>query len=325
MPEPDFLIGNVPVHGSLILAPMDGITDPPFRALARKLGSALSISEFINCVEFLTHKDKHAQRYTFEFFERPIGIQLLDNDPYRMAESACRLDDLVHPDFFDVNLGCCVRRVTSRGAGAGLMRTPQVIESIFMALQHAVSQPLTAKMRLGWDDDHLNYIEIGELCQDCGAKAIALHGRTAKMAYNGKARWHPIAELKATLSIPVIGNGDVLTPLDAIRMMEETSCDAVMIGRGALTNPWIFSNRERMEISPEEVEELMLAHLDAMIASYPTGAIQAFRKFIKPLLVPYDLSRESLQELLTCKDPDVFKIRLISVFNGIKQKIDISS
>lgn len=310
-------IGEIPVEGQLILAPMDGISDPPFRALARKLGSALSISEFINCLEFVHHKDKHINRYTFETFERPIGIQLLDNDPERMAESAIRLNEAVRPDFFDVNLGCCVRSVTSRGAGAGLMRTPKKIEAIFAALRQAVPQPLTGKMRLGWDDDNLNYLEIGKLLQDCGANMIALHARTTKMGYNGQARWGAIGELKAALDIPVIGNGDVLTPADARCMLAETGCDAVMVGRGALANPWIFAGRERADVPPDEVYALMNAHLESMLVSYPSGALQAFRKYAKAYLLPYGLPREVIKALLTCEDVGVFKQMLADVFESL--------
>lgn len=317
MELPAFFIADIPVYGEMILAPMDGISDPPFRALTRRLGSAISVSEFINCIEFLTHKDKHAQRFTFKPFEHPIGIQLLDNDPMRMAEAARRLDDHVNPDFFDINLGCPIRRITSRGAGAGLMRTPLLIKQIFSELSRATTKPLTAKLRMGWDEEDLNYLEIGKLLEESGSKMVVLHGRTTKMAYNGTARWQPIAELKTALSIPVVGNGDILTPQDAHRMRTETGCDAVMIGRGALANPWIFAGRDRADVPPSEVHSLMLSLLDAMLESYPIGALQAFRKFIKPLLAPYTLSREIMQSLLTCQDETIFKQRLSGVFTRI--------
>jgi tRNA-dihydrouridine synthase B len=317
MSAASFHIGELPIHGDLILAPMDGISDPPFRALTRRLGSAISISEFINCLEFNTRKHTHAHRYTFEPSERPIAVQLLDHDPVRMAEVARRIDDLVQPDFFDVNLGCCMSSITARGAGAALMRTPQVIAEIFAQLSKAVQVPLTAKMRLGWDEDSLNYLEVGRLLQECGAQMVALHARTARMAFRGQARWQPIGELKAALSIPVIGNGDVLTPADARRMRALTSCDAVMIGRGAVTNPWIFARRERADVTPGEVHTFMLKQLDAMLISYHKGALQAFRKFVKPLLEPYNLSREALHSLVTCDEVGEFKARLAGVFEGM--------
>ena len=320
MSEVVFKIADIPVGGRLILAPMDGISDPPFRAITRQLGSALSISEFINCLEYVHHKDKHVQRYTFEPYERPVGIQLLDNDPERMAETARRLHEIVNPDFFDVNLGCCVRSVTSRGAGAGLMRTPERIEAIYTRLRQAVPQPLTGKMRLGWDDEHLNYLEIGKLLQDCGASMVALHTRTTKMAYNGKARWQAIGELKAALTIPVIGNGDVHTPGDAQRMLNETGCDAVMIGRGALANPWIFSGRERTDVSLDEVFDLIMRQLNAMLDSYPSGALQAFRKYIKAYLLPYGIPRQEMTALLTCSDLKEFIAQILSIFTVLSME-----
>lgn len=317
MEQPAFTIDSIPVMGRLMLAPMDGISDPPFRALTRQLGSALSISEFINCLEFNTHKDTHKHRYTFEAFERPFGVQLLDNDPARMALTAQRITAQVQPDFFDLNLGCCVRSVTSRGAGAGLMRTPGLVRQIFAAVREAVSVPITAKMRLGWDADSHTYLEIGQLLEELGVAMVALHARTARMAYNGKADWTHIGRLKATLYIPVVGNGDVLTSADARRMLAETGCDAVMVGRGAMVNPWLFAGREREDVRPAEVHAFMLKQLEAMLASYDIGALQAFRKFAKAYLLPYELDRETLKALLTCDEAAVFKQLLAKIFAGL--------
>ena len=268
-PPPTFRIGSIPIFGKLILAPMDGISDPPFRLITRRLGSAFSLSEFINTLDFSVQKHFQQSRFAFQPQERPFGIQLLDNDPQRVADSAGEIYAKYKPDFFDVNLGCATARIASRGAGVGLMRTPEKIAQIFQLVSRAVPVPLTAKMRLGWDEDSLNYREVAEIAVANGAQAITLHGRTGKMAYHGKARWEPIAELKACLPVPVIGNGDVTTPALARQMLTKTGCDAVMIGRGAKTNPWIFSWRGRSEVPTAEVYGLICYQYRAMQPYYP--------------------------------------------------------
>lgn len=313
---PTFHIGSIPVYGQLILAPMDGISDPPFRWITRKLGSALSISEFINTLDFANQKHYQKSRLTFRPAERPFGAQLLDNDPARMAECAAAIYAEFSPDFFDINLGCCTASVTSRGAGAGMMRAPEKVGLAFRALSKAVPVPLTAKLRLGWDEDSLNYREIAEIAVDNGAALISLHGRTAKMAYTGKARWQPIAELKACLPIPVIGNGDVTTTTQARQMLRQTGCDAIMVGRAAKANPFIFSWRDREEICPAEFYGLMRCQLEAMRAYHPIGALMPFRKFLKAYLEPYQLPKEQLRALLTTKDENQLVAFLEHVFTA---------
>jgi nifR3 family TIM-barrel protein len=283
---------------------MDGVSDPPFRLITRRLGSAFSLSEFINTLDFSVQKHFQQSRFAFQPQERPFGIQLLDNDPQRMAESAGEIYAKYKPDFFDVNLGCATARIASRGAGVGLMRTPEKVAQIFQQVNQVVPVPLTAKMRLGWDEDSLNYREVAEIAVANGAQAITLHGRTGKMAYRGKARWEPIAELKACLPVPVIGNGDVTTPALARQMLTETGCDAVMIGRGAKTNPWIFSRRERSDVTPAEVYGLICYQYQAMQLYYPNGAVLPFRKFLKAYLEPYALPNNRLQAILTAKQED---------------------
>jgi tRNA-dihydrouridine synthase B len=231
-----------------------------------------------------------------------------------MADSAGEIYAKYKPDFFDINLGCATARIASRGAGVGLMRTPEKVAQIFQLVSRAVPVPLTAKMRLGWDDDSLNYREVAEIAVANGAQAITLHGRTGKMAYRGKARWEPIAELKACLPVPVIGNGDVTTPALARQMFTETGCDAVMIGRGAKANPWIFSWRERSEVPPAEVYGLIRYQYQAMQPYYPNGAVLPFRKFLKAYLEPYVLPNDRLQAILTTKREDLLFKRIDHLF-----------
>ena len=312
--SPAFSIGSLPIYGQLILAPMDGISDPPFRLITRRLGSAFSLSEFINTLDFSHQKHFQQSRFAFQPQERPFGIQLLDNDPQRMADSAGEIYAKYKPDFFDINLGCATTRIASRGAGVGLMRTPEKVAQTFQLVGKAVPVPLTTKMRLGWDEDSLNYREVAEIAVANGAQAITLHGRTGKMAYRGKARWEPIAELKACLPVPVIGNGDVTTPALARQMLTKTGCDAVMIGRGAKANPWIFSWRERSEVPPAEVYGLICYQYRAMQPYYPNGAVLPFRKFLKAYLEPYVLPNDRLQAILTTKREDLLFKRIDHLF-----------
>jgi len=305
--QPDFFIGNIPIFGRLILAPMDGLSDPSFRWITRRLGSAYSVSEFINTLDYSVQKHYQVNRLRFRQAERPFGFQLLDNDPSRMAEVAANMEAEFHPDFFDINMGCSTHRVLSRGAGAGLMRSPELVGACFRAVKSVVNVPVTGKMRLGIHESSLNYREVAETAVENGCALIALHGRTAKMGYSGEVRWEPMAELKKHLPIPVIGNGDVVTPEQARRMLDQTACDAVMIGRVSKINPWIFSWRDRKDISPTEVWQLSSYQLAEMIRTYPQGAaIFAFRKFFKAYLGPYKVDHQTQRQLLTIHEEPAF-------------------
>ena len=304
IPGPTWHIGDVPVHGDLILAPMDGITDLPFRGLCRQLGSAISVTEFINTLDVIEGHPRYPKRLAFEPFHRPLSLQLLDDQPERLLEGALHLVEQVRPNILDVNLGCQSKNVTSRGAGAALLRTPEKIGRIFDLLTRQSDIPITGKIRLGWDEDSLNYLTVAKTIQDHGGAMVAVHGRTRKQAYQGQARWEPIREVKAALQIPVIGNGDVITVADIERIKTQTGCDAVMIGRAAISNPWIFSRRNRDQVPVSEVYHTLLAHLESMLAFYGEQGAVTFRKFLKAYLQPYDLPREEILSLMSSKDPE---------------------
>ncbi len=285
------------------MAPMDGISDATFRYITRRLGSAYTVSEFINTHDFSRLRHYQIPRLMFRDQERPFGFQLLDNDAARMAAVAARLYEYFKPDFFDINMGCCAPRVTSRGAGAAMMCNLDLIRDCFRRLGEAVPVPLTGKMRLGWDEQNLNYRAVAELAVENGAQAVALHGRTHKMKYGGRARWEPIAELKALLPVPVIGNGDLVTLSDVERMQAETACDGVMVGRAAMQNPWIFAGLERHQVPVQEVFELARFQVCSMQALYPQGkGIMAFRKFIKAYLQHYSLPYAQIVELMKIRE-----------------------
>lgn len=312
---PTFRIGNIPIQGDLILAPMDGITDYAFRGLCRRLGSALSVTEFINDLDVHEDNPRYPKRMVFDASHRPLSLQLLGENPEGMLSAAIHLVARVQPDLLDINLGCQSKNVTSRGAGAALLKTPEKIGRIFHLMTRQFDIPVTGKIRLGWDDDSLNYLEVAKTIQDNGGAMVAVHGRTRQQAYRGKARWEPIQEIKAALQIPVIGNGDVRTVADIEAIKAQTGCDAVMIGRAAVGNPWIFSRMDREDVPPSLVLQTLLDHLDSMLGFYDERGVITFRKYLKACLQPCDLPREKLLEVLKSKDPGFVQEQLRDIFS----------
>jgi tRNA-dihydrouridine synthase B len=313
----DFYIGDIPIHGRLILAPMDGLSDTVFRRITRQLGSAYSVSEFINTLDFMYSKVYQRKRLFFHEDERPFVAQILDNDPVRMAENAAYIQERFKPDMIDVNLGCPARTVSGRGAGCALMKSPELVKQIFEQVCKAVTVPVTAKIRLGWDDNSMNYMEIASIAVERGAKAVAMHARTKKMAFGKTVRWEHIATLKKAMPVPVIGNGEVRSVADAKRMFEETGCDAVMIGRAAKANPWIFSWRDREQVSVEEVFYLARYQLRQMLEVNPENAIMPFRKYLKAYLEPYNLPRDEMKTLLTTRESE----RLFALIDAVHERL----
>lgn len=310
---PAFFIGSIPVYGRLILAPMDGYTDHPFRLICRRWGSACSYSEFINAMDLEGRHPHISERMFFVDEERPFGYQILDNSPDRILMAATKLRPL-NPDFFDVNLGCCSRSVCSRGAGAGLMREPEKTSQIIKMLVASMDIPITAKMRLGWDENSLNYMEVARRIEQTGAAALAVHGRTRVQAYGGSADWDAIARVKQELSIPVIGNGDVKSPEDIDRFFQHTGCDALMIGRGAVGNPWIFDHKHREDCSSKEILTTLKEHLSASIQFYGEDhGLVVFRKQAVNYVDGKWPSPEIRREILTTKDPLNFVEKIQSV------------
>ena len=302
-----FKIGTISIDRALLQAPLDGWTNEPFRRITRELGSPFSITEFINGLDVVHKTPNLPQRIAFSPDERPIIFQLFDDDPERLIESACILDEKCHPDAFDVNMGCSARQVANRGAGAGLLRHPEKIRRIISGLTSNLSVPVTVKIRLGWDDSTINYPETGLIAEECGASMVTLHARTRKQEYSGHADWTAIRKLKDLLHIPVVGNGDVETLSDAERMMAETGCDAVMVGRAMLRNPWIFAGYDFENVPEGLYRNICLKHLQYNREYYgdPWGCV-TFRKFAKRYLSRKEVSREDMLSLMTTEDPESF-------------------
>ena len=239
-------IGSVTISPATVLAPMAGVTDTVFRRFIRNLGGCgLIMTEFTSADGVLRAKDQKAKRYLhFYEDEHPISAQLFGSDPRVMADAARIVEDLGF-DMVDLNLGCPAKKVVKCNGGSGLLRDLPKIGGIFEAVRAAVTIPFTVKFRAGWNDDEIVCVELAKIAEDCGLCAVALHARTREQGYSGNARWEWIAAVKDAVKIPVIGNGDIRTPEDACAMVAATGCDAVMIGRTAPANPWIFRQIEQ--------------------------------------------------------------------------------
>jgi nifR3 family TIM-barrel protein len=279
--------GPVAIDPPLVLAPMAGVTDRDFRLIVRRIGGVGLVSmEFVSS-KAIVHGNQRTldlMHYTDE--ERPLAIQIYGSDPATMAEAARVVEEL-GADVCDINMGCPANKVLKGCAGAALMGDAGLAESIVKTVRRAISIPLTVKFRLGLDGCRQNYLELGRICESNGAQAVAMHARTARQMFSGEAEWSHIARLKDALSIPVIGNGDVAAPEDALRMLRETGCDGVMIGRAATKNPWLFrqiqarlSGGAVAEPTLADRRDLVLSHFRMVAQREPSKyAMHKLRKF----------------------------------------------
>jgi tRNA-dihydrouridine synthase B len=303
--SPTFHVGDVPVYGDAVLAPMDGFSDWPFRSLCSALGSAMSYTEFVRA-EFIVRAFEHMlPRFTYEEAERPVAFQIYGDDPDEILKAAVRVQELA-PDIIDINLGCPAKTVANRGAGVGLMRTPLKVARIFHNLSTVLNVPLTGKIRLGWED-YRSYKLIARIIEENGGAAIAVHARTKEQGYSGQADWDAIAEVKSTVKIPVIGNGDVKLPEDIDRMKRYTGCEAVMIGRAAVGNPWIFSRLNRAQVTAGMLHQMVRQHLERNMAFYGARkGLVLFRKHALQYLKLQHLPRATRTQIIQQESADGF-------------------
>ena len=264
---PELQIGNVKLENDLILGPMAGVTDLPFRLLCKEQGAGLLCMEMVSAKGIMYNNKNTKFLLTIDERERPVSLQLFGSDADIISEQAKRIEELPF-DILDFNMGCPVHKIVYYGDGSALMKNPLLAGEIIEKTARAIQKPVTVKIRKGFDEEHINAVEMAHIAQESGAAAIAVHGRTREQYYSGKADWEIIRKVKEAVKIPVIGNGDVWTPQDAIDMRKQTGCDGVMIGRGAQGNPWIFKQILHYEQtgellekpSPQEVTEMILRH-----------------------------------------------------------------
>jgi tRNA-dihydrouridine synthase B len=277
-------LGNLSLNSNLVLAPMSGITDYPFRQLAREMGCGLVFTEMVSA-EGLIRKGEAFLKIKKD--EHPVSVQLFGSNPEVIAEAA-QMAEAMGADAIDINMGCPAKQLVEAGAGVDLMRFPEKVKEILTMVRREVKTPLTIKIRSGWDSKHINAVEISKIAEDCGIDAISIHPRTKDQGFRGRADWKLIGEVKKAVRIPVVGNGDVTQPSLAKEMLEETGCDGVMIGRGALGNPWIFGfkNSGRLKEKPAtpplgEKQRMIHYHFLLVQAHWgEKGAVKTFRKHV---------------------------------------------
>lgn len=266
-------IGELELQNIVFLAPMAGVTDMPFRILCREQGCGFVYTEMVSAKGMHYNDIKSSKLTELDDAEKPAGVQIFGSDPDILAEIAQRLND-TDAALIDINMGCPTPKITKNGEGSALMLKPQLVGEIVKAVASVSRKPVTVKTRKAWDDERGSAVEIAETAQKNGASAVTIHGRTREQFYSGKADWDTIKTVKKAVSIPVIGNGDIVTPEDAVRMLEYTGCDAVMVGRGAQGNPWIFKRINHYmktgQILPEpgleEKVAMIKRHMQMLIA-----------------------------------------------------------
>ncbi len=279
-------IGDVSLKNNLILAPMAGVTDLPFRLLCKEQGAGLLCMEMVSAKAIYFNNKNTEELLTIDDREPPVSLQLFGSDPDIISEMAKKIENRPF-SILDINMGCPVPKVAGNGEGSALMKNPKLVEEIVSKTAKAIKKPVTVKIRKGFDDEHINAVEIARIAESAGAAAVAVHGRTREQYYSGKADWDIIRQVKEAVKIPVIGNGDVTSPEAARQLMETTGCDGIMIGRGAQGNPWIFrqilhwmeTGEEEPKPDLEEVKAMILRHA-RMLVEYK-GAYTGIREMRK--------------------------------------------
>jgi len=281
---------HLPTDVPLYLAPMAGVSESPFRRLCRQHGADVVVTEFLSAEGIRRENEATLHKLAFGPDERPIGVQIFGADPAAMGEAARFVSDVFQPEFIDINFGCPVKKVVRRNGGSGCLRDLDLVQQVIRAVVAATHLPVTCKIRSGWNEEMRDPVQIALRCQDAGVKVLTLHPRTRTQMYTGYARWEEIAAVVDALDIPVLGNGDIKTAEDAMRMLEQTRCAGVMIARGSYGQPWIFdqvkdllAGRPKREAPPIEERFAIALHHARMVMEYetdPRGAAIEFRKHL---------------------------------------------
>ena len=281
-------IGNVQLDNEVFLSPMAGVTDLPFRTICKEKGCGMLYTEMINAKALCYDDENTKKMLRMDKDEHPVAVQIFGSDPEFMGKAAIIMNQYPN-EILDINMGCPAPKVIKNGDGSALMRNPKLAAEVLTAVVKNSEKPVTLKIRKGWDDDSVNAVEIAKIAEECGISALAIHGRTREQFYSGKADWDIIAEIKQAINIPVIGNGDVFEVEDAVNMLEKTKCDAIMIGRGAQGNPWIFNRINHYmktgEILPEPTLEekitTAIRHMNLAVDEHGDSvAVREMRKHI---------------------------------------------
>lgn len=322
-----FKIGNVEINGNIVVAPMAGVSNTTFRKICKSMGASLVVAEMVSDKAILYGNEKTFKLLNMDEVERPISQQIFGSDIESFVKAAKVVEEKMKPNIIDINMGCPVPKIALRSqAGSALLKNPKKVGEIVKAVVDVVNVPVTVKIRSGWDSNSINAVEIAKICEENGASAITVHGRTRAQGYSGKADWSIIKQVVDAVDIPVIGNGDVVNCYDAKRMLDETGCSAVMIGRGLLGNPWLI--KECVEylttgVSPESVPfnekiDMMEYHLNELCKDKSEGqAVLEMRSHLLNYLKGLPENKEIKNEICKCKS----RIEIINCLEDYRKKL----